>query len=222
MSLTVLLMRDKIPSHEMESFFILNDTIPPDSREEMRSYFFRIFGNNNPLVVEIGSGNGHFLVDYAMRYPHQNYVGTEILGGRARKFHSKIVKRRLHNIVIFKGDARRFLWEYLYENTTQEFIILFPDPWPKTRHHKHRLITAAFINMLRIRLVPDGLISIATDHVEYRDWIIDEFQKIDGFSNLYTNGYTRYPEHYPKTLFEKRFKNEGRKLFFIQVKKVGD
>jgi len=215
-------MRNRIPSHEMESFFILNDTIPPDSREEMRSYFFRIFGNNNPLVVEIGSGNGHFLVECAMRYPDQNYIGTEILGGRARKFHLKIEKRRLHNIVIFKGDARRFLWEYLYENTTQEFIILFPDPWPKTRHHKHRLITAAFINMLRIRLVPDGLISIATDHAEYRDWIIDEFQKIDGFSNLYTKGYTRYSEHYPKTLFEKRFKDEGRELFFIQVKKVGN
>jgi tRNA (guanine-N7-)-methyltransferase len=203
----------------MHPLFFLSEAIPPDSKEEMARYFFNIFGNTNPLVVEIGSGNGHFLIEYAMRHPDRNLIGTEILAGRARNFRSKIVKRDLRNIVVFKGDARQFVWEYLYEETVQEFIILFPDPWPKKRHHKHRILTAAFIQMLRLRMKGGGTVSIATDYAEYRDWILDEFQKNWGFINLCSQGYTEYPVDYPKTLFEKRSREEKREIYFIRFKK---
>jgi len=203
----------------MQPLFFLSEAVPPGSKEEMVTYFFDIFGNFNPLVVEIGSGNGHFLVEHAIRHPDRNFIGTEILTGRARKFHSKIVNRALRNIVVFKGDARLFVWEYLYEETVQEFIILFPYPWPKKRHHKHRILTAAFIQMLRLRMRTGGAVSIATDYTEYRDLILDKFEKIGGFINLCTQGYREYPEDYPKTLFEQRFREEKREIYFMRFMK---
>ncbi len=200
----------------MGSFFQIQDTLPPENRREMLDFFWNIFRNNNPLVVEIGSGNGHFLVDYAKSHPEYNFIGVEILMGRAKKFYSKIVKRSLQNIAVFRGDARRFLWEYLYEESVQEFIFLFPDPWPKKRHHKHRLLNTQFIPMLETRLIKGGLVSIATDFCEYRDWILNEFKKIVSFKNLFKNGYSTYPHDYPGTLFEERFRKSGKGIYYMQ------
>ncbi len=205
--------------NDMSSFFNLCNTIPPENLDESHDFFKNIFGNTNPLIVEIGSGNGHFLVENAIKYPDKNFVGTEILSGRAKKFYSKIEKRGLKNIAVFKGDGRQFVWEYLYEKTVQEFIILFPDPWPKKRHHKHRLLNKAFINMMHMRLTHGGNISIATDYEKYRDWIINEFNNVEGFENLFKDGYSDYPDHYPKSIFEERLRNKGSKLYYLKYKK---
>lgn len=204
----------------MNGYFVLSDVIPPENREEQVRYFQKVFGNTNPLIVEIGSGNGHFLVELAFRNPCRNYIGTEILGGRARRFHSKIEKRNLRNIAVFKGDARLFLWEFLYEETVEEFIILFPDPWPKKRHFKHRMLKQPFIDMMRHRLVAGGTVSISTDDENYRNWIIEEFHKTGGFGNLFRNGFTDYPEHYPRSIFEERFREMQKAIYFMQYRKV--
>jgi tRNA (guanine-N7-)-methyltransferase len=206
-------------SRAMDSLFLLTDTIPPENRDQMWVFFHSIFGNDNPLVVEIGSGNGHFLVECAVNSPLKNYIGTESLHGRARKFCEKIKKRSLRNIVVFRGDARQFVWEYLFERCVYEFIILFPDPWPKKRHHKHRLLTEPFIRMMETRLVDNGTVSVATDHEEYRDRIIHEFRKVGAFTNPYTEGYTLYPPDYPKTLFEKKLRERGKNIYFMKFKK---
>lgn len=206
----------------MKTFFNLSDEIPPESREEQMHYFQDIFGNSHPLIVEIGSGNGHFLVENALQNPDHNFIGTEILGGRARKFNHKVEKRGMNNIIIFKGDARQFVWEYLYEETVSEFIIMFPDPWPKKRHHKHRLLRHTLLQMLHLRLITKGRVSITIDHTRYRDWIIEEFRKTEGFHNVSSANlvnYTGYPDHFPKSLFEVRFRRENRSLFFIQYEK---
>jgi tRNA (guanine-N7-)-methyltransferase len=202
-------------------FFDLKEVLPPESRDQSILYFERIFGNRNPVIVEIGSGNGHFLVDFAIQRPHYNFVGTEILYGRASKFASKVQKRGLKNIIVFWGDTRRFVWEFLYENSVEEFIVLFPDPWPKKRHHKHRMLSVRFIEMLYLRLVTGGVVSVATDYAEYRDFIIGEFSKVSGFRNTFLAGYSDYPDDYPKTLFEYRFREQGKKLFYMEWKKEG-
>ncbi len=204
----------------IRSLITLIDEIPPDSRKEQLRYFMNLFGNPNPLVVEIGSGNGHFLVEYARQHPEKNCIGTEILGGRARKFNQKVEKNNLRNIVIYKGDARRFVWEFLFESTVQEFIIMFPDPWPKKKHHKHRLLQHMFIQMLGKRLVSGGIISITTDDPPFRDWLTEEFKVVGELQPLYSKGYTSYPENYPKSLFEERFRKVNRDIFFLQYEKI--
>jgi tRNA (guanine-N7-)-methyltransferase len=197
----------------------VNDEIPPENREEAVRYFRSLFGNPNPLVVELGSGNGHFLVEWSMRRPDRNFVGTEILSGRTEKFRAKAEKRNLANLVIFRGEIRRFVWEFLYDRMVAEFVTLFPDPWPKKRHHKHRLISKPFVDMLERRLVPGGCVSIATDSAEYRDWILEEFNGNRGFRNLFEGGYAPYPPEYPETLFLKRFREQGKEICFMRFRK---
>ncbi len=204
-------------------FFTITETIPPACRDEALSYFARIFGNKHPLSVEIGSGNGHFLVDTALLHPERNFIGTELLTGRAKKFLSKVEKRNLKNITVCRGDARRFVWEFLYEKMVWEFFIMFPDPWPKKRHHKHRIITEPFINMLYHRLVSGGRVSLATDHQEYRERIIAVFQNSRGFTKRFSEGFAYYPDGYPKSIFEQRFSMEKRPIYFMQyIKETGD
>ena len=135
------------------------------------------------------------------------------------EFNSKIEKRALKNIVVFKGDARRFVWEFLFEQTVSEFIILFPDPWPKKKHHKHRILKAEFIGMLNYRLVQGGTVTLATDFLEYRDWIFEEFKKNKNFRCIHQGKNSLYPDSYSKTLFQERFEKEGREIYFLRFRK---
>ncbi|HEB33405.1 MAG TPA: tRNA (guanosine(46)-N7)-methyltransferase TrmB [Spirochaetes bacterium] len=203
----------------MSDLIYIADVIPPENKEEALSFYYSIFGNRNPITIEIGSGNGHFLVDRARECPGRNFIGTEILNGRAKRFHSKIEKRALENIVVFKGDARRFVWEFLFEQIVSEFIILFPDPWPKKRHHKHRLLKAAFINMLHYCLVQGGTVTLATDFPEYRELILEEFKKNGNFQCTRQDENSLYPDSYSKTLFQERFEKEGREIYFLKFRK---
>ncbi len=203
-------------------YLFINDEIPPLNREEQDLFFRNLYGNQNPLVVEIGSGNGHYLVGEALKNPQLNYAGTEILGGRARKFHAKIEKRNLGNIAVFKGDARRFVWEWLYENSTGSFVVMFPDPWPKKKHHKNRILTRAFLRMLFVRLVPGGLLTITTDDEPYRDWILEEIRTAGVFENLDEDGYSMSREEVPRSIFEEKFRREKKRISVIRCLKPGD
>jgi tRNA (guanine-N7-)-methyltransferase len=205
----------------MNAVINVNDEIPPENREEAVRYFLSLFGNLNPLVVELGSGNGHFLVERAVGCPDRNFIGTEKLGGRAAKFGIKAEKRNLKNLVVFRGEIRRFVWEFLYESMVSEFVALFPDPWPKKRHHKHRLFSKPFVDMLGLRLVPGGCVSIATDSVEYRGLIIEEFGADRGFRNCFEGGYGPYPPDFPETLFLKRFRKQEKEVFFMRFRMEG-
>jgi len=203
-------------------FFNITKTIPPACRNEALSHFTHIFGNTRPLSVEIGSGNGHFLVESALLHPECNFIGIELLTGRVKKFFSKVEKRNLKNIAVYRGDARRFIWEFLYEDMVWEFFIMFPDPWPKERHHKHRIVTGPFINMLYHRLVSGGKVSLVTDHPWYRDHIVSVFKVSHGFMNRFGEGSVPYPDDYPKSIFEQRFRLEKRPIYFMQFIKVSE
>jgi len=204
----------------MEKFLTFKGTIPPVNRTESIEFFRKLFDNDKSLIIEIGSGNGHFLVNYAQIKQEYNFIGTEILEGRAKKLYKKVLKRELKNIAVFKGDTQVFIWEYFYGDMINEFIILFPDPWPKKRHHKHRLLKEGFIMMLANRLKKGGFISIATDHKDYRDYIIREFKKIEELVSVYNYGYSSYPKEYPSSLFLERFKRYGKEISFMRYKKV--
>jgi tRNA (guanine-N7-)-methyltransferase len=203
----------------MDRYVDIIQDIPPETREQALAYFGRIFGRRAPLTVEIGSGNGHFLVSRAMAEPQRDFVGTEILGGRARKFHAKITKRTLRNIAVFKGDGRRFVWEYLFRDMVSEFVVMFPDPWPKEKHHKHRILKRPFLQMLRARLQPGGTLTVVTDDRGYRDWILEQVAGVSGFVSLFPGGYTDYPQQHHASLFELRFRERGRNIFSMRYLK---
>jgi len=139
-----------------------------------------IFENkNSPLFVEIGFGKGEFLYNMASQHPNINFVGIEIfITGIA-----KLIRRMCNydnsnppkpeNIKILIKDAFSALKENFLDNSIQKIFILFPDPWPKRRHHKRRLINPKFAQLLKKRLIKDGSVLIATDHKEYLELIRD-------------------------------------------------
>jgi tRNA (guanine-N7-)-methyltransferase len=127
----------------------------------------QIFGRPGPVHVEIGSGKGTFLVAQARAAPEVNFLGIEW----ARKFYRHAVDRigrwGLPNVRILRADAATFLHDFVPPESVDCFHIYFPDPWPKKRHHKRRLLQRATLEILVDRLKPGGQIRIATDHAEY-------------------------------------------------------
>ena len=133
--------------------------------------FARIFGRPGPVHVEIGSGKGTFLVAQARGQPEANFLGIEW----ARKFYRHAVDRigrwGLHNVRILRADAATFLRDAVPADSVDCFHIYFPDPWPKKRHHKRRLLQSTNLELLLQRLKPAGEIRVATDHADYYEQI---------------------------------------------------
>ncbi len=135
--------------------------------------FAQIFGRCRPVHIEIGSGKGTFLLSQAQAQPEANFLGIEW----ARKYYrytiDRIGRRGLTNVRILRADAATFIKDFVPEESVDCFHIYFPDPWPKKRHHKRRLLQSGNLEMLIDRLKPDGEIRIATDHEDYFQQIQD-------------------------------------------------
>lgn len=129
--------------------------------------FAQVFGRRGPIHVEIGSGKGTFLVHQARAQPEVDFLGIEW----ARKYYRHAVDRigrwGLPNVRILRADAATFLRDFVHEESVDCFHIYFPDPWPKKRHHKRRLLQDANLEVLIRCLKPCGEIRIATDHEDY-------------------------------------------------------
>jgi len=120
-----------------------------------------------PVEVELGSGDGSFLVDYAARHPQINLIGVERLLGRLRKIDRKGRRAGLANLRCVRMEASYFLEYLLPKNSVQAIHIYFPDPWPKRKHRKHRLINQRFAQTARQALIPGGVVWLRTDDADY-------------------------------------------------------
>lgn len=129
------------------------------------------FGRAAPLGVEIGFGMGHALLDWAMRRPDMNLVGIEIYQPGIGALLAGIERRNLSNLRVLPGNAMLVLEEKFPPASIDEIRIWFPDPWPKKRHQKRRLIQPAFAASLASRLAPGGWLRLATDWAPYAEWI---------------------------------------------------
>jgi tRNA (guanine-N7-)-methyltransferase len=126
-----------------------------------------VFGNPNPVEIEIGFGKGAFLVASAEQRPAVNFLGIEVDRGLQLYVATRVAKRALANVRLARADAREFLRGCVGAGTVQAVHVYFPDPWWKTRHHKRRVFTAAFAAACQRALVPDGRLCIATDVEAY-------------------------------------------------------
>ncbi|MFH1569474.1 MAG: tRNA (guanosine(46)-N7)-methyltransferase TrmB [Gemmatimonadota bacterium] len=126
-----------------------------------------VFGNPNPVEIEIGIGKGRFLIDAAQRRPGTNFVGIEWANKYLRLCQARCRRRRLANVRLARADARELVEFFCASSSVRAFHLYFPDPWPKKRHHKRRLFDAEFVVEATRALVDDGLFWIATDHDEY-------------------------------------------------------
>jgi tRNA (guanine-N7-)-methyltransferase len=129
--------------------------------------FTQVFGRRGPVHVEIGSGKGTFLVHQARAQPEVDFLGIEWARKYCRHAVDRIGRWGLTNVRILRADAATFLRDFVHEGSVDCFHIYFPDPWPKKRHHKRRLLQSDNLEVLIRCLKPGGEIRIATDHEDY-------------------------------------------------------
>jgi tRNA (guanine-N7-)-methyltransferase len=127
----------------------------------------RLFPADQPLEVELGSGDGSFLAEYARLRPEHNFIGVERLLGRLRKLDRKGRRAGLTNLRGVRLECSYFLEYLLPPGSAAALHIYFPDPWPKRKHHRHRLINDRFPGLARQALAPGGTVYLRTDDEDY-------------------------------------------------------
>ena len=165
----------------------------------------QLFPKRLPLEVELGSGDASFLVDYAKLHPERNFIGVERLLGRMRKLERKGRRAGLSNVRGVRIEISYFLEWLLPPNSATALHIYFPDPWPKKRHRKHRLINEQFPALARSALVPGGAVFLRTDDEDYFQQMTAEFTTAQSFRPIET------PPELAALLtdFEKDFRADG-------------
>lgn len=138
--------------------------------------FAAVFGRRAPVHLEVGCGSGLFLAIHGPRFPHIDFFGIEVDGAESRRAKDKWRRRNLLNTRIVRSDAFYFLEEYVPEASLDAMIILFSDPWPKTRHHKRRVFRPQLLPILARVLKPGADLIIKTDVTEYYNVMIELFQ----------------------------------------------
>ena len=128
----------------------------------------------NPIKVylEIGCGHGHWLCSFAQKTDDVLFVGIDLITKRIEKANSKKIKRKINNIFFFKADAMEFLSFMPDSVKFSGCFLMYPDPWPKKKHHKRRIIQPEFLNLLADKSNDDCKLYFKTDHTEYFDWTL--------------------------------------------------
>ena len=127
--------------------------------------------NINYINLEIGCGHGHWLSSFAKEKPEEIFVGVDLISKRIQKAESKVIKQQIKNLLFYKAEATEFL--DFVDPRLQNTFIMYPDPWPKSRHYKRRLLQHAFLELLACKTVSKGKLFFMTDHNHYFDWSIN-------------------------------------------------
>ncbi|MDR2257544.1 MAG: tRNA (guanosine(46)-N7)-methyltransferase TrmB [Treponema sp.] len=176
------------------------------------------FGKSRPLFIEIGFGMGIATALIAEQNPGKNYLGLEVYRPGVGRLLWEIGRRGLKNIRVIEHDAVEVLEKMIPPASVEGFHIFFPDPWPKKRHHKRRLITRPFTGVLAEKLRPGAYIYMVTDWENYADWALAELSATPGLFNPH-GGFAPPREWRPKTKFEEKglAKDHAvRELFFVK------
>jgi tRNA (guanine-N7-)-methyltransferase len=145
-----------------------------------------LFPKPQPLEVELGCGDASFLVEYARRHPEKNFIGVERLLGRIAKLDKKGRRAELKNLRGIRIESAYLLQYLLPPHSATALHIYFPDPWPKKRHHKNRLINESFPALARIALVSEGIIYLRTDDADYFQQMTEVFEADKKFQEIET------------------------------------
>jgi len=140
-----------------------------------------MFPQAQPLEVELGSGDGSFLADYAKLHPDRNFIGVERLLGRLRKLDRKALRAGLANLRGLRIESAYFLEYLLPPRSASVLHIYFPDPWPKRKHRKNRLINERFPQIAAQALVPGGFVYLPTDDADYFNQMVTSFATNSSF-----------------------------------------
>jgi tRNA (guanine-N7-)-methyltransferase len=172
----------------------------------------QIFGHKAPLQVDLGCGDGSFLCALAQRLPDKNFLGIERLSGRVQSSARKAAG--LDNVRLLQVESFYAVRYLLPAESVETFYLLFPDPWPKRRHHRRRIITPDFLISVHAALEQNGVIYVATDHLDYFRKIKETAESIPGFAIDDSN------VDLPQSRFWLIFVQKGAPIHWLALRKV--
>ena len=186
--------------------------------ENKKINFVDIFGNTNPIVIEIGFGMGDATAELAEANPNVNYLGIEVHKPGVGKLLGEIKRRNLTNLYIIEHDALEVLEDMIGDNSVNGFHIFFPDPWPKKRHHKRRMVQRPRTNLMAQKLAPGGYLYFVTDWKEYAEFALDELNQTEFLKNKY-EGFAEPQKWRSQTKFERKGLDADREITEIYFEK---
>ena len=172
----------------------------------------KIFERNAPLHVDLGSGDGSFLCALAKRMPGKNFLGIERLLNRVRASARKAAT--LDNVRLLRVESSYAVRYLLPAESVERFYLLFPDPWPKRRHHRRRIVTPDFLSSIHAALQKDGSIYIATDDVDY----FGEINEIAESNSDFAIG--EGDADLPQSKFGRIFREKGASIQWLELRKI--
>jgi tRNA (guanine-N7-)-methyltransferase len=181
----------------------------------------RIFNNQKPLKLEIGFGMGDFLIEMAIRENQSNFIGMDFTKNGTLNLLSRIKTLHLSNIRVIYGDAKKKLSTLVQDEKLESIYINFPDPWPKKRHIKLRLINPSFANLVIQKLAVKGRVYLSTDSEQYAQEILQYFNAEPLCQNMYSSGFLESRNSLPKTKYEKSFLYAGEKTYYLEYSRLG-
>ena len=179
----------------------------------------RLFSRPAPLTVEVGFGMGRSLLQTAQQQPQHNFLGIEVYPAGIARLMLDMNEAGVDNLKIIRHDATEVFAQGLAPDCLQRVLILFPDPWPKKRHHKRRLVQAEFMTLVLSRLCPGGRVHLATDWQPYAAEMLEVMESLPGVKNVAGAGQYWLDADRPATKFERRGKNLGHKIFDLLYEK---
>jgi tRNA (guanine-N7-)-methyltransferase len=182
------------------------------------------FGRRAPVVLEIGSGMGETTAQLAMAEPGVNYLAVEVYKPGLAQLLLRADKLGVRNLRLLRGDAVDLLGEHIEPGSLSTVRIFFPDPWPKKRHHKRRLVQAPLVALLASRLAPGGELHLATDWEDYAEQMMAVCSAEPGLRNQHADqpgGWAPRPGWRPVTKFELRAQEEGRRVRDLRFRRIG-
>ena len=209
-------MRSINLSDEILKEYLLDDFNTED-KTIIKDELSKRLSEYNIRELEIGCGNGKFIVELAMNNKDKYFIGIEYSYKAAKKAVSKAYKRNIKNLTIIFGEANNVIDEYLNGKYYFDKIYLnFPDPWPKKKHAHRRIFTKDFLNKMYPLLKDDGIFYSVTDDDNYALEIMNPIYKEAGnFNNILDNDYVHKLDGYGVTLYEEKMRAIGHNIYFF-------
>jgi tRNA (guanine-N7-)-methyltransferase len=189
------------------------EVIPADIFEPFS--FVAVFENERPVELDLGSGSGRFLIEAARQYPERNFFGVERLLGRVRKTLRSVSQFGLTNVRVLRLEIDYTLRYLVPAQSVSRLHLSFPDPWPKRRHHRRRLVDEEFLAASANALVTGGELWIKTDHADYFECIT---KTAESQRNLFIP--LPWSDEYPRTDFEETYRSQNLPIYQLRLRKV--
>ncbi len=192
-----------------------NEFVPADFFKEQE--LSDLFERDAPTEIDLGCGDGSFLIQLAQQYPERNFLGVERLMGRVKKVCKKAYRANLTNVKVLRLETLYTVQWLLPKNSFDRIHLICPDPWPKEKHHKNRLMQEPFFEAVHQLLKPTGEYLFRTDHEEYYDWSVEKMAEFPKFKTIEWNEEDFF---YPKSDFQLQWEAEGKRLHNMRCLKV--